>query len=88
MQFQGVGAPSWVLEPRNGLARGIFRRLVADDRFPGKQFSIGVLRHHNALLSGGGRSAYQMVFGSNAVDLFGWGDGKDEDLICAHGTSP
>ena len=31
--FQGVGAHPWLLERRNGLARGIFYRLMEDDRF-------------------------------------------------------
>ena len=37
-------------------------------------------------MSGNGFSAYQMVFGSNPVDLFGWG-GKDEDLMFPQDTS-
>ena len=38
------------------------------------------------MLSASGFSAYQMVFGSNPVDLFGWDDG-DEDLLSAQDTS-
>ena len=32
-QFQGTGARTWILERRNGLARGIFNRLAATGRF-------------------------------------------------------
>ena len=37
------------------------------------------------MLSANGFSAYQMVFGSNPVDLFGWEDG-DEDMLFAQDT--
>ena len=33
--FQCVGAHPWILERRNGLARGIYNRMMADDRFSG-----------------------------------------------------
>ena len=39
-----------------------------------------------AMLSASGFPAYQMVFGSNPADLFGWEDG-DEDLMFAQDTS-
>ena len=35
LRFQGVGGRLWILERRNGLARGLYNRLVAADRFPG-----------------------------------------------------
>ena len=38
------------------------------------------------MLSASGFSAYQMAFGPNPVDFFGWGDG-DEDLLFAQDTS-
>ena len=38
------------------------------------------------LVSGGGFSAYQMVFGTNPADLFGRGD-KDGDLTFAQEAS-
>ena len=39
----------------------------------------------DTLISGGAFSVYQMVFGSNPVDLSGWED-KDEDLVFAQDT--
>ena len=33
LQFQGAGAHPWLLERRNWPARGIYNRLVEDDRF-------------------------------------------------------
>ena len=36
-QRAGARARAEVLDRRNGLARGIYDRLIADDRFPGRQ---------------------------------------------------
>ena len=66
---QGVGAHPWILACRNGLARGIYNRLEEDDRFSGTQILAEVQWRLNALISGGGFSAYHMVFGSNPADL-------------------
>ena len=71
---------------RNGLVRGVFSRLGEDDRFAGKQIRAEVLWRLNAPISGGGFSAYLMVFGSDLVDLFGWED-KDVDLTFGQDTS-
>ena len=38
-QFQGVGAHLWLLERRNGLARGIYNRRADDDRFANEKIS-------------------------------------------------
>ena len=38
------------------------------------------------MLATNGFSAYQLVFGSNPADNFGWGD-EDEDLLFAQDTS-
>ena len=38
------------------------------------------------MVSASGFSAYQLVFGSNPADNFGWGD-EDEDLLFAQDTS-
>ena len=84
--FQDVGAHAWILERRNGLARGISNRLREDDRFSGKQILAEALWCLNTLISRSGFSAYRLVFGSNPVDLFGWQD-EDEDLALAHDTS-
>ena len=80
-----VRAP-WILERRNGLAQGIYNRSQKDDRFPGRQILAEVQWCLNTVISGGGFSAYQMVFGSNPADLYGWED-KDEDLMFAQDTS-
>ena len=40
----------------------------------------------NTLVSASGYSAYQLVFGSNPMDLYGWID-SDEDLLFAQDTS-
>ena len=41
----------------------------------------------NSPVSAGGYSAYQLVFGSNPVDIFGWG-GDDEGMLFAQDTAP
>ena len=84
--FQGAGAHPWLLERRNGLARGIYNRLVEDDRFSSEEILGEVQWRLNAMLSTSGFSAYQMVFGSNPADLFGWDD-SEEDLSFAQDTS-
>ena len=71
LQFSGVGARPWIPERRNGLARRIYNRLVADGRSWGKQILSEVQWRLNALISAGGYSAHQMVFGSKPLDLFG-----------------
>ena len=80
-----MGARSWRLGQRNGHARGIFNRLAADDRFSIKEILSGSQYGLNALLSSGGRSAFQMVIGSNPAALFGRGV-RDEDLMFAPAT--
>ena len=82
LQSQGVGAHPWIFERRNGLARGGYNRSVADDRVPGEQISAEVQCRLNAPIPAGRYSAYQLVFGSNPADPFGWDD-KDEDVISA-----
>ena len=71
LQFQGVGAHPWLLERRNGLAGGIYNRLIEDDRFSNTTFLAEVQWHLNAMPSAVGPSAYVMVLRSNPVDLFG-----------------
>ena len=69
LPFQGAGARPWVLELRNGFARGICNRLKEDERFPGEQVLPEVQWRLNALISSEGFSAYQIVFRRNPVDL-------------------
>ena len=86
LQFQGVGAHPWTLEGRNGLARCIYYRLVEDDRFSNKTILSEVQWCLNTMLPTSGFSAYQIVFGPNPADFFGWEDGG-EDLLFAQDAS-
>ena len=56
--FQGVGAHPWLLERRNGLARGIYNRLVEDDRFSSEKILGEVQWCLNTVLSTSGFSAF------------------------------
>ena len=56
------------------------------DRLSGKQILAKAQWGLGALAPGWGFSAFQMVFGSNPVGLFGWED-RDEDLAVARDTS-
>ena len=47
---------------------------------------MGFTLGRNTLVSASGYSAYQLVFGSNSMDLYGWDD-TDEDLLFARDTS-
>ena len=76
----------WLLERRNGLARGIYDRLVADARFASKKIFAEPQYRLHTLLRPSGSSAYQLVFGYNSADLYGWQDG-DDDFLLATGTS-
>ena len=69
--FQGVGAHPWISERRNGLARGIYNRLKEDRHYTGPQILTEVQWCLNTLVSASGYSAYQLVFGSNPMDLYG-----------------
>ena len=65
----------------------MFCRLLADDRFSGKQMSSEVQSRLNTLVSAGGISASRLALGSSPVDLFGRDD-RDEDFRFAQDTSP
>ena len=78
-------ARPWFLERRYGLARGIYYRLVADGRYAGKQFLSEVQFRLDAMQLSSGFSSYQLVFGSNPVDNYGWRDGGG-DLLVAQDT--
>ena len=82
LQFQRVGAHPWLLERRDGPARGIYNRLIGDDRLLNKTILAEVQWCLNAMLSASGFSASQMAFCSNPLDLFGWEDGE-KDVIFA-----
>ena len=84
--FQGAGAHPWILERRNGLARGIYNRLKADRYYTGPQILAEAQWRLNTLVSASGYSAYQLVFGSNPMDLYGWDDSED-DLLFAQDAS-
>ena len=74
LQYQCVGAHPWISERRNGLARGIYNRMHADDRHAGRQWISEVQFCLNTMLSTNGFSASQLMFGSNPADNFGWRD--------------
>ena len=83
---RGEGAHPWILERRNGLARGIYNRLKEDRHYTGPRILAEVQWCLNTLVSASGYSAYQLVFGSNPMDLYGWDD-SDADLLFAQDTS-
>ena len=87
LQSQAAGARPRTTERRNGLARGICCRLVADHLFPGEQILSEVQCCPNAPISAGGLSAYQTVRGSDLVDPLGAGS-RDTDLLFARDASP
>ena len=70
LQLQGKGANSWMLERRNGLARGI----LYESREGGRFVDMSILNDGqyclNAVLNHAGFSAYRMAFGSNSAHLF------------------
>ena len=84
--FKVWGSTPWILERRDGVTRGIFYRLVADDRFSGQQILSEVQWCLITLISAVGFSVHRMVFGSEPADLFGW-DGREEDLLLTQATS-
>ena len=59
--FQGAGARPRILERRNGLARGIYNYLFADDRCPGRQ-----------ILAGAQRFSERHDFGQRALGRIQW----------------
>ena len=67
--FQGVGEHPCLWERRNGLARGIYNRLIEDDRFSSGEILGEVQWCLNAMLSSSGISAYHMVFGFDPADF-------------------
>ena len=86
LQYQGVGAHPWIPEQRNGLVRGIYNCMQADGRYAGRQLISEAQFCLNTMLSTSGLSAYQLVFGCNLADNFGWGD-EDEDPLFSQCTS-
>ena len=84
--LRGVGAHPWISGRRNGLARGIYNRLQADRYYAGAQILTEVQSCLNTLVSAGGYSAYQLVFGSNPTDLYSWDD-SDDGRLFAQDTS-
>ena len=87
LQFQGVVARPVLLGRRNGLARGIYNRLIEDDRFMNKTILSESQWRPNTMLSASGFPARQTVFRPNPADLSGWEDG-DDGLTFARDTSP
>ena len=86
LKFQGADANPWIRKRLNGIARGIYNRWAAADRFPGKQILSEPQRRLNTRKLEDGYSANQRVFGSNPVDLSKRAD-KGEDFPFAQETS-
>ena len=83
LQFQGIGAHPWLLERRRCLARGIYNRLIENDRFPNRQILSEVQWCLDTAISTWQFLAYQMAFGSNPAILFG---GEDNDVYVTFRT--
>ena len=86
LQPQGRESRPWMLERRRGLARDIYNRIKEDGRFVDTAMSNEIRYCMNAMLNHGGCSAYQLVVGSNPVDLHPWED-YDRDLHFVQNTS-
>ena len=86
LQFQRVGAHPWLSKRRNGFARGIHNSLIEDGRVSNGQILRVLQWCMNAIISAGGSSAYQLVFGSTLAGLVSWGD-NDEDPMFTKDTS-
>ena len=83
--FQGVGAHPWILERRNGLARGIYNRLQADRYYTGSQIQTEVQRRLNTLVSASGYSGYQLVlFPTRWISMEGMTPTKISCLLNTH----
>ena len=82
LEFQGAGAPPWILVRRNGLARGVHNRLATDGRYCGKRVSSEAEWHLDASFSASGHSAYQVVFGSNLAHPYRWWDDDEQPVAC------
>ena len=70
--FQGIGAHRWILERRIGIARGIYNRLVEDDRLSGKQILAEAQGCLNTLIANGKPRrliAYNKSFNSTDVKI-------------------
>ena len=65
---------------------GIYDRMHADGRYAGRQLTSEVQFCLKTMLSTNRFSAYQLLFGNNPADNFGWG-GEDEDLLFAQDAS-
>ena len=72
LQFQGVGAHTWILERRKGVARGVYDRSVADGHFSGEQIFAEAQCSLANLISGGWFLDWfwNQPGGSNPADLF------------------
>ena len=87
LHFQGVGAPPMESCERQGSRAGNLFSICREWPFFWEADFAEVQRRSNALISGGGYSTPQLVFGSKLVNLLiGWGD-RDVDLLFALAAS-
>ena len=70
LQFRGKGARPWVLERRNGFARGIYNRLRGKGRFVDRAIIEEAQYCLSTTLNHGGFSAYRMVSEPDPVNLY------------------
>ena len=70
LQFQGAGAQPWIPGRRNGVARGMYNRFVADDRFPGAQISAEAQWRLKNLISGWGVLVLSSGFWAQSGESF------------------
>ena len=87
LQFQGVGAHPWLLEGRNGLARGIYNRPATDDRGSSKQILTGVQHFPDSLLSPRRNFGIQDGLRVGPRRALWWG-GATTAAFCSPGTLP
>ena len=73
------------MERRNGITRGIYNRLIEDDRSSIGRILSEVQWCLNSAISAGSFAAYQMVFGPSPAELFRW-EGGDGDLMFTQDT--
>ena len=75
--FQEAGDRFWILERRNGFARGTLYRMIADDRFIGRQSFAEIQRCLDTVITASGCSAFHLVCG-----LRMFADGATQARIC------
>ena len=84
--FGALARTPWILERRNGIARGLNNRLIADYGDSGRRMLAEAQWRLNAMIPASELPAFQSVFQSNPVGLYEWG-GQGEDPLFAQDVS-